>query len=320
MKIKLSVILLLSLSISTARAFETLPQFHHLDLDDAKTIYEPRFVDSEYSSDVLTFDKNENWHWLWLKSPRYFDTSIGSLSSKRFLIQNRLKLTQTLTERLDFQLYHLREGDFGQNQSHFIFAFPYRISHHWQISIFGEAQSYKSQDDIGLSTTYLWSPQTQLQFYFMAPHFSLNERNEANDRFVKSPQKWGLQYLKWTDSSYWDFHTYWEKPTEWTFPTETQTLKYEKKFVQLLWSQSYSNSQVSIKSSHAYTDKTLYTANSPSGGQTTLTDFKFHWQSHQQRWGYYFAERVWDFANGEVHHMDSLPFYWHKVLQKTCGH
>ena len=85
-------LLLFSLFINYSWAYEVFPEYRTLQADEVNELQAADKIDSEYQSDVLTFQKPFAWEYLWLKNNRAFDFSIGSLSGKRFAVENRLKI------------------------------------------------------------------------------------------------------------------------------------------------------------------------------------------------------------------------------------
>ncbi|MBT4761431.1 MAG: hypothetical protein HOO06_07010 [Bdellovibrionaceae bacterium] len=304
-------------------AFESLPQISSMGTNDYSDLHGPEYVDSEYSSDLLTFQKSFLWDVEWLEGGNFFDTSVGSISSKRFLIQKRLRLENQLTEDLSFRILHLHEGDFEKNNSHFVFEFPYKLNSTFEMSLYGETKSYKSEDDIGISITSQISENQRLKLYGLWSDFSRNERNEQDDEFRSAPQKWGFQYLQNNqeqDFLQWD--AYIESQVKWWFPQENKEFHYKKVFTQIKFVKLFDESTLSIVTSYSDRLKKVYelTPQTVKGWDYANIDVRAELQHAKFSYGIFAVKRRWSSQQGFVEQQDVLPYYWHNIYKFKKGH
>ncbi|MGE0527727.1 MAG: hypothetical protein AB7G93_07185 [Bdellovibrionales bacterium] len=182
---------LLSLS-AHAHAFPT-DQHHFVATEPGHLLLDSHtHWDAEASSDFITYQKPLAWDGWWYRQSRVFDLSIGSISSRQFLIYQRLKLHQDLTENIQFRLAWIEERDFEQDRTLLPLELKFAITPKWAISIFGRPSLYKSEDDMGLSVYYAPTSALEVQFSAMLGDFDRNKRNLQTDEWSRAPVSWTL--------------------------------------------------------------------------------------------------------------------------------
>lgn len=166
-----------------AKAFNS---FHWLnDAGDSATNIKPRSdINGEYDSDFLAYQKSLEWNYEFLNSPQAFDVTVGSLSSKEFLFDQRLKLEKHLTEKLFFTLDWLQARDFDQDFKAFGYEVGYLLFPRAAISIIGSPSFYKSEDDIGGKIT-LFGEDVKSEFAAIWYDFQKNQRELTAERWAK---------------------------------------------------------------------------------------------------------------------------------------
>lgn len=187
----ISLILLLSMS-PTSYAFNN---FHWMnDANVSAPNIKPRSdINGEYDSDFLAYQKTLEWNYEYLKSASAFDTTVGSLSSKEFLFDQRLKLEKLLTDKLFFNLEWLQSRDFDQDFNAFGYEVGYLFFPKIAISVIGSPSFYKSEDDVGAKVSIL-SDESTSEFAVIQYDFQKNQRDLTSERWAKGKEPWALYY------------------------------------------------------------------------------------------------------------------------------
>lgn len=187
--------------------------------------------DSEAASDFLTYQHPLSWENQWLRGQKVFDLSVGSISSKQFLIQERIKLSQPLTENLEFHFHWMREGDFEQDRSQVPLELKYKVNTLFALSFFGSPALYKSEDDLGLSLFLTPSSEWEIRLSGAWGDYDRNQRNLKSDKWSEPPFSTTLS-AQWLPTNEKDEFIYteahWERPSQRTDNgLVTQDLSYE---------------------------------------------------------------------------------------------
>jgi len=184
-----SILFLLFINFQ-ASAFNT---FHWLnDAIRSSTMIGPRSdINGEYDSDFLTYQKPLDWEYKFLKSNAVFDLSVGSVSSKEFLFDQRAKLYKDLTSKFFFSLDWLEIRDYEQDVRGFGYELGYRFWPKLTISAIGSPSYLKSEDDVGGKITLFedeWKAEVAAVWY----DFQNNFRALHNRRWAKRKEPWSV--------------------------------------------------------------------------------------------------------------------------------
>lgn len=178
--------------VPPANAYLTDSQYHGATEPEHLLLDSYTHWDSEAASDFITYQRPIEWEGMWLRSPRAFDLSIGSISSKQFLNDQRLKLHHMLTERLEVRLHWLETRDFEQDRVALPLELRYRLSERFSVGVFGQPSLYKSEDDVGILAAFRPSAEREIEFAVLWPDFQRNQRNLEDDRWSTAPQAYTL--------------------------------------------------------------------------------------------------------------------------------
>ena len=173
-------------------SFVVFPEFQSFEPRANQKFGWPSQVDSEYSSDVLTYQKPFQWESDFFSQTKAFDLSTGSLSGKEFLVQDRLRIHHHLTESLEFRFTYFRQGDWEIDQNAQILELAYWFSKKWGVSAYGEVFRDKANNNAGLALLYKPNEQSEWRAYLTQIEFSRNQRNSEPDRFLQEPIKYGF--------------------------------------------------------------------------------------------------------------------------------
>lgn len=191
--------------------------------------------DSEASSDFITYQRPLSWEGKWLRGQKVFDFTAGSISSKQFLMHQRLKIDQPLTDKLEFRFRWLKEGDFEQDRAQMPLELKYNFNSYFAFSLFGSPSLYKSEDDVGFSFYLKPSADLEVRASGAWGDYDRNQRNLAADKWSGAPFAATLsaKYLPQENTE--DFlssELHWEKPSQRTNAgAVTQDLGYESAYI-----------------------------------------------------------------------------------------
>lgn len=303
------VFLCLGWNAPIAQAFEALPEFRALQPNDHLDFADPNQVTPEYTSDYLTFLKPLEWEYAWLAHDQGLDLSIGSLSSKHFFIDNRIKLRKRLLSTFEFRFSYLSQRDFEVDNEHHILELIYWLKPEWGLSIYGEASLYKAEDDIGVAA--LWQPneEYELRLYHTWPDFSRNERNTEPDVFQAAPKSYGLRStwhspLTSHQKELIDFALRIETPVEWLFPRQASLYQAQSRMIQLELRKALTPTQVlelRFQCDKEWEQKIPTTSSSSVTNESwerkrclNQAFWIFDWRGHQLRPGLSFIYREWN--------------------------
>lgn len=150
-------------------------------------------INGEYDSDFLAYQKGFEWQYEYLKAANAFDVSVGSLSSKEFLFDQRLKLEKLLTEKFFFGLEWLQARDFDQDFQAFGYEVGYLFFPKIAISAIGSPSFYKSEDDVGAKVT-VYGNDVKSEFAAIKYDFQKNQRDLTAERWAEGKAPWALYY------------------------------------------------------------------------------------------------------------------------------
>jgi hypothetical protein len=164
--------------------------------------------DSEAASDFISYQRPIEWDAAWWRSNKAFDLSIGSISSKQFLIYQRLKLQHRLTEHIELRVHWLEARDFEQDRVAMPLELRYDLTPGLTVGILGQPSLYKAEDDIGLLTAFRPNQNQEIQLTALWADFQRNNRNLQSDRWRHQPQSYTLTSTHLASESKTDFRRF----------------------------------------------------------------------------------------------------------------
>ncbi len=321
---------------SKAQAFEALPQFRGLNPNQARSFDDPSRLDSEYSSDHLTYQKPIEWEILWLSQDIVFDLSTGSLSGRHFQTEDRLKLQQSLyRELVEFRFTYLSQSDFEEEVEHHVMELvftPWRKSTYigsspaswlspWGLALYGETALYKAENNMGVALLYL-GPQSENRLFANFPQFAHNRRNINGDFFSEGEgaKTYGVAGHWWDQENFFRYTLRLEPQARWIFPQDQREYRYRRSHASLWWQREMGRSQYWLgrlqwdhkREGEAPTEIT----SSIEEGEWQRTrlfaqsQWRHWWKGLEWTWGLAYFEREWHSPEGKVLQRDLLPHFW----------
>ncbi|NJL25795.1 MAG: hypothetical protein HC902_11880 [Calothrix sp. SM1_5_4] len=132
------------------------------------------------------------WDGAWLRESNSFDLTYGSISSKQFLIRNRLKISKRLTDRLSFHFHWFEDRDFEQDRRALPIELKYAVSDHLAVSAFGSTSLYKAENDIGASLFWTPTADWEVRASGVWGDFQRKVRTLKTDSWQEQAQGWTL--------------------------------------------------------------------------------------------------------------------------------
>lgn len=222
-----------------ALAFESLPEFRGLDEAEASALDSPRLIDPEYTSDFLNYQKPLEWESAWWSHPLGFDFSVGSLSGKEFLVDQRLRFTAPLTERLNFNFFWVSDRDLEDDFTASVLELTYFLTAHVGVAGYTSLSKDKAEDDAGAALLFR-RDHRESRLYFTLLDFQRNQRNRESDRWRdnKAAKAFGFisrenvreggRVRRWREWSY-----RFEPEAHREFPDSNRDYFYQRQAVQL---------------------------------------------------------------------------------------
>lgn len=302
---------------SSVFAFEAFPEYRGLQIGDRSTFSDTLQIDSEYESHLLTYQKPSLWDYQWLSSNNAFDFGYGSLTGKRFRVENRFKVKSRLSSDFDFRLLYFDSSDMEISEQHLVLEFTYWFSK-FGLSVFGEATTLKAEDDIGVALVYQTTPNSEFKVFYSLPDFSRNQRNEASDYFLKEPENYGIVQRWFTSDSTEFFQVSWtrEPLVKWAFPQQNQIYERDVARTNIHWRKKVTDSHIIMEIEDFR--KTEYQTN-PEQTQSLARQL---WQIHNERhvslfarnallsYGVRYAKRSYVVQAHLINFSDVLPYFW----------
>ncbi len=189
-------------------------------------------IDSEYTSDILTYSITPTEEVLFQETDKQFLISLGSLSRREFMKDARLKIKQKLNDKIDFKYNYLEQKDFENSQTHSVAEFVIKPLQKVHFSAFAELDFSKVNDNVGFSFSYLPQMNHEVKFFYNMVQFDRNKRNSLDDRFNKKPYTFGFvgrhTKEKFGKIKYFEYGFLNETSVEWIFPTQDINYEYQR--------------------------------------------------------------------------------------------
>ena len=318
-----AVVIFLALINSTAIGIESFPEYWGFQEDEMGLIGRVDWVDSEYTSDRLTFTLPPTWESTFLKNDHAFTATIGSLGAKHFFVRRKLKVREELSKDLNFQLTYFDHSDFDTHQTHLVAEFDTFWNDHWGAAVYTELAYEKRKDDLGFAFLFDTGENHRVRLFYSATDFSRNERNENSDTFAKAPLSYGLMgrwhSTKKEDLSYFTYGFRLEPQMQIDDPIKITTYQLNRKylFFQRLWGSAkrYDYIELDWKDTeevHTIKRKLIRWQLTYKGTTSTNKCLSLH--RCQVIYGLRIAQRHWEVNNEEIDHFDVLPQYGYQWL------
>lgn len=210
-----------------AQAFDLWPEYQ--SVYDTYSISKARgLVHSEYGSDYLTFSLPASSSPEFEKSNERYELSLGSISGKEFLIQQKLKLDKKLNEKIDFSFKWWDQGDYDQESSQFLWGLRHQLQKDWHFGLIGSAYHKKSRNDVGAEITHVTDNKNKIQFIIFRPDFQKNKRTRETAKWQTAPTIYTLKLTRLTDKLYREFFLKFEPEYHETFTDSTNFNKAQR--------------------------------------------------------------------------------------------
>lgn len=301
-----------------AAGFALFPEFHGITEERRISVENPDRINSEYSSDYLTFLKPFNWERKFWRHPNAFDLSTGSLSGEEFQIRDRLKLHQDLIpDKLQFRFTYFAERDFEIDQTHQILELIYRFTPQWGISAYGETSFFKAEDDVGGALVFQPNKDSEHRLFHTWIDYSRNKRNREPDYFKDKPANFGAVGRHFHGDWFFQYALTYLPPFQWVFPDdsklyESQSWKAQFEVQQQLTEISYWGLEIqadeNFESEGPINSGTLTPKSLRRKRVLSRTEYQQGLGKYHIRFGSAYFYRDYKINNGRVLFRDVLPF------------
>ena len=301
-------------------------QFAHFGDRERRELNTPNLVTSEYQSDRLTYQYLNSWNLFWENEDNVFQYTAGSLGPSRFATHGRGKMETSITDSWKFRFYYFEAGSLTEAREAIIFEFDYKLFSFWNIYLYGEPDTFKSEDDVGLASQWKLTDSQTFKVFYTWVDFSHNKRTEDLSRYDKKPGSGGFIWNYFGDNrNFTQLFFRHDQATQQIFQsgriyqfsgTELKLTDYTK----LSDSNNYLSSEILFRSgSEGDTQNTNLVDNyfelkQVDGLLQVANDF-----SRIHLYGIRAIYTQWESASGQVIHNDLLPHIWGRVARYVDG-
>lgn len=313
----------LSLTI-VLKAYGFIESYSLFGSEEAKIVNGPDVIDGEYYSDILAFRNQLLKDYNFMKATNAYDIYLGSISSKQFAIQQRLKVNQKLSDHIYFDLIYINKENFEIAREQFLTGLSYNISQRLSLSFYTSLYSFKDQNDIGISGEFKISNNHKLRLFINSADFGFNQRNQVNAQDNSRPFNIGLDG-QWINDNF-EFINYYvfiNTLVEREFLDLNQIYIFDEKRSGFrgrmkLSSVNYFNFDLDFSQGR----EGLFSSNIPDPVNDKLYDrssFTILNQVETLNWifGYEYNYRYWQSDQGNIQHSNFLPHVWYKITTNS---
>lgn len=315
-----------------AMSYDDHLEFESLLEEESKGFNKPK--GAEYQSDVLTYQKPEEWEYQYLKSNIAADFSFGSISGENFSTANRFKAKNKLNDLVEVRFHYFDEKDFEKFSEHIIAEFIFWPWQKYGISLFGEPSFRKAEDDIGLASYYKPNEFSEYKLFITSVDTTRYKRNDRTDTFDKNflPYVAGLIHRSYKDDgSFLQYGIRHETKSQWNFPDQNLMYQYKKSAAHVYLREKIQNNQyASIR--FQWDDKLeirnpIINNSTPSSESWTTKRYlllmRYQIDNFLNEYtfkpGLMFAHRDWLTSSGNLYYNDILPHFWFKIPSKNTS-
>ncbi|MEK7358341.1 MAG: hypothetical protein AAB250_17985 [Bdellovibrionota bacterium] len=225
----LVVILTVIFTSAVAFGFDIVPEFQGLSESELARMERPADLDAEYQSVIDSYLPRFDWEKKWSRTPRVFETTVGSITNQHFLVYSRAKIQVELEETLHFRFTYFEQRDREIDQTRHFVELIKRVSPWLAISGYGEPSHYKRSNDIGVALIVSPNEHWENRVYYTQHDFTRSAHNDLADRFIgDDPMSigWTSVFDDRTTFSRVGFRH--DRPVAWNLPQEGRLFRYEK--------------------------------------------------------------------------------------------
>ncbi|MCM2278252.1 MAG: hypothetical protein NDJ89_09270 [Oligoflexia bacterium] len=220
-----------------ARALEWSPEFQSLTETEQELDEGPWLFASEYSADVLSYRRPDEWQYQWLASRNAYDMAFGSVGAAHFVIDQRVKLQAELSEGVEFRFNYFQEKNRERDASHAMLEFAFWPSRSGErklgFALYGEPELYKRNNDTGIALLFRPGPRHEIRAFNTFVDVTRLKRSDRLDNHVPPylPYSRGLVGRWWSDpergsGEFFEYAFRYDTRTQWTFPSEQYLYEY----------------------------------------------------------------------------------------------
>lgn len=328
MRFVIPLLMIYPLTAQVSFAFESFPEFQSLTENEEAVFEGPKRLEPEMLSDVLAFSKMIDWEYAFLKNPLAADFSVGSISSRHFRMDNRVRFKRLIDNSLEFRITYFNDSHLERESEHFIpeiiFWFtPYSQGPKIGIGAYGEPALYKRNDDTGLALFIKPHDLHEIKVFNTFIDVTRTQRNDRSDRYIEpyTPNARGVVGRAWNEhGEFLEYGGRYETKTKWLFPDSDYTYQYWKTMGFVFGSKNISESLT--LQLRAQWDRKFEAKN--AGTSSTLTESEAWITTRSQAlirtvfnnkwtWGALLADRKWERNGEKVEWFDVIPHVWYKM-------
>ncbi len=210
-----------------ATAFELRPEYRSLPSERGFELMNPKLIDSEYQSDLLTYSASP-----WMPGqPRggigRIYVSAGSLSATQFDYHLLGEVRKSLSPGTHVSFLRIEEQNYEEAFNTSMLELEWGTSP-FSLSVYGSLSRMKRDDDVGLALAMRGERETR--FFVTLADFTRSDRNDDGDYFDKGGEAvvYGVVSRRQLGAVGSEWYIRREAPVSWRSPSLRQQYLYEQ--------------------------------------------------------------------------------------------
>lgn len=316
---KFFLLIFLNIISFSAKAF--VENYSFFGSEEERDINGPQNIDGEYYSDLFAFRLNVSHDFNFLNSTNAYDMYVGSISSKKFATQQRLKLHHKISKKLFFDLVYLEKENFEEARKQFMSGLTFQFLDGFSVSAYTSLNSDKSKNDVGVSINMNTHQNHQIKLFANLVDFDFSKRNDVDAQDHKKPMNIGLSGV-WLGEKmqYLQYYIFQNTSVEreslslnekYIFEELRYGLRGKKRFTKD-WDINFDFEGFTGKEGRFST--VSYDPNTDVIWNREGLRFLGQFESLKTIWGLEYNYRHWSADQGSITHSNVMPHVWYKML------
>lgn len=270
--------------------------------------------DSESESDELAYLNTPcHFQYLMKRSSNSFCGSVGSIGSKRFLMDLDFTFLHEFSPRASIRFHGQKKQDFSTQSEAQVLELFYQVSSHSSLGLSGQLDTEKSNDDAGFSYNF-HSESFWARFEFNAYDYDRNKRNEQADYFEQKPYSIGFSFLKvLKQESLFSLNLLIEPQLIWRDPQNSNYFKRDRQWLDAFYKTK----------KYYFALESRLAAQEMSSGFQDEEFLRVHGEAEvteQLKTGVRLLRRAWETSEGRLRQESFIPFVWYRLRDFSLGY
>ncbi len=301
--------------VSDAFGWENFPEYQSLTEVEQESFEGPSTLYSQYFSDLLAYNTPPSWEYDWLSRNKALEVNFGSLSTTRFMLANRLKIHEAISDRFEVRFTYFDESNLERQSTHHIIELIFLPWKRLGLVFYGEPAFRKPNDDTGLALMLRPNDHHEIRIFNTFVDVTRLKYPDNPDTFLEPdlPYARGIVGRTWSDASFLEYAARYETPTRWRFFNENYDYFYWKWFASFYGRRRLSDIhaaafRIQFDRKHESRHPTGPVTAPVGNWYTNRLSTSAEWTAHSLTMGLAFAGRIWNTDRGIGFYRDWLPY------------